>query len=209
LQARLWHRDEPEQTISYRGLILISHGFSGHARSLERYASALARTGYLVTAVDHDDLKGLRDGQGHNDPLIARSRHIELTLQYLRDSGYINKGTPIGTLGYSMGAFSVMLASGFSVDFSAHKQACVKQSAADNMILCNPRMQKRINKLVGFTLAPAVVAQENPIQAIAILSPSYLDLIDFTNHITIPPILLVASEHDEYIHYPISVVNWP
>ncbi|EOD80868.1 putative lipoprotein signal peptide [Grimontia indica] len=195
LTAKLWRLPESEETP--KGVILVSHGFSANADSLQRYAANLAQAGYVVAAVSHQDLKGLRSGQLSNDPMVARQRHLKLLLEnlYLNDANL--KQLPVGILGYSLGGYAALTSTHFRALLDKQENYCASLSPGDNVLICNPRFSQRISALSAepeLTPTPSI-----PAKAIALFAPAYTELIDLDKSADAPAIFLANGIKDEFI----------
>ncbi len=195
LTAKLWRLPESQGTP--KGVILVSHGFSANADSMQRYAANLAQSGYVVAAVSHQDLKGLRSGQLSNDPMVARQRHLKLLLETL----YINDASieplPVGILGYSLGGYAALTSSHFRALLDRQENYCASLSPGDNVLICNPRFTQRMSALSaqpGLTPLPSI-----PAKAIALFAPAYTELIDLDESADAPAIFLANGIKDEFI----------
>jgi len=199
-----------------KGVILLSHGFSSRSRALQRYAASLARDGFIVAGLNHDDIKGLKSELIDNDPFVARSRHLSLLLNAIKDSELVAAypDIPVGFVGFSIGSFGVLSAMGVTVDFAAQENHCSSQLNSEtdrqkNVLLCNPRVSQRINRLVEQATTVTRVESSNPSLGAVVLAPAYLGLLSFDNTTDLGPnerILMISGENDAYIE-PSSVSN--
>ncbi|WP_241819207.1 alpha/beta hydrolase family protein [Enterovibrio norvegicus] len=199
LEAKVWQLP-PENETQPKGVILVSHGFSATAGTMRVYAAQLARAGYVVAAVTHDDLKGLRSGLVENDPMIARQRHLQLLLEqlYANDAQNTLRALPVGMLGYSLGGYTALTSTAFPAQLDKQAAFCETQPRGENILLCNPRFGQRIQAILSqesTASTPSLI----PAFAIAVFAPAYTQLIDMTDQENAPPIFLANGQLDEYI----------
>ncbi|MEZ8142107.1 alpha/beta hydrolase family protein [Enterovibrio sp. FF113] len=199
LEAKVWQLP-PENETQPKGVILVSHGFSATAGTMRVYAAQLARAGYVVAAVTHDDLKGLRSGLVENDPMIARQRHLQLLLEqlYANDAQNTLRALPVGMLGYSLGGYAALTSTAFPAQLDKQAAFCETQPRGENILLCNPRFGQRIQAILSqesTASTPSLI----PASAIAVFAPAYTQLIDMTDQENAPPIFLANGQLDEYI----------
>ena len=105
-----------------RPLILLSHGFGGTARQMTWLGTALARSGYLVVAVDHPGTNGV-DGITAEGTYAPWERVGDLTaaLHLVLEDPVIGSHVDrdrMGVAGFSMGGFTASLTVGARADFS-------------------------------------------------------------------------------------------
>jgi len=205
LEAQIWRL--PPNTLNNseapKGVILMSHGFSATAGTMRLYAVKLARAGYVVAAVTHDDLIGLRSGLVENDPMVARQRHLKLLLAqlYARDEKNTLSTFPVGLLGYSLGGYTALTSSVFLPMLNKQPAFCETQPHGKNILLCNPRFGQRIQAILS---TESNVAEESltpiiPASAIALFAPAYTQLIDMVDKKNAPPVFIANGQLDEYV----------
>ncbi len=101
-------------------LILVSHGYLGSRLLLTYLTENLASKGYVVVAIDHAE-STFGDAGGFTSTLLNRSKDILFVLNQIADlskptsdsflKGLVDAGNT-GLIGYSMGGFGVLNASG-------------------------------------------------------------------------------------------------
>lgn len=179
---------------SLKGLVVISHGFSGNFLGHRDTAQYLAGQGYLVATPTHPDLPGLQSGNPELDPLVARPRHVQLTInELLYKSGFKNslQGKPIGLVGFSLGAYTALVALGANPDVSRLDAYC-KDKAMD-MLLCSAQAKQRFS-----SIATHLISQPSAeIRGAVLLAPAYGPLFSDTSLENIEaPIRLFCAEQD-------------
>ncbi|MEZ9526686.1 alpha/beta hydrolase family protein [Enterovibrio norvegicus] len=202
LTAQAWQLPS-ENAEPPKGVILMSHGFSATAGTLRVYAAQLARAGYVVAAVTHDDLKGLRSGLVENDPMVARQRHLQLLLEQLYASDEQNtlRTLPVGILGYSLGGYAALTSTAFPPVLDKQPAFCETQPRGENILLCNPRFGQRIQAILSQDPNAAARSQTPaiPASAIALFAPAYTQLVDMADQENTPAVFLANGQFDEYV----------
>lgn len=198
LTGRVWSLPNADKN-KPKGIILISHGFSSRSEAMVLYASELARAGFLVAGVTHDDISLLKNGDVVNDPMIARQRHLNLLLSeiYKTAENPDIKTIPVGFLGYSLGGFSVLNASGAKADFSRQDKYCQSDFGKKNIIMCNSKFTERMRVIQDNQNIEQKQLQKD-VKAIAVLAPAYTSLIENTSSDI--PALMIYGELDEYVN---------
>jgi len=115
-------------------LILISHGTGGSLASHYDTALALAKAGFVVAAVTHTgDNYADQSYAGNRKDLIDRPRQIEVVLNYMLSSWPQHlqiDAERIGMFGFSLGAFTTLVAIGGKPDLSRSAALCVSHPDA-------------------------------------------------------------------------------
>lgn len=201
LLGRVWRSPEWRAARPFKGVVLVSHGFSGDAGSLRRYAAHLAHNGYVVAALTHPDIPGLRIGGAVNDPLVARPRHLRLLREHLRSATDVSgvESMPVGLLGYSLGAYAVLAGAGFPTALERQAEWCASGEINKDPLLCSPRFEERIEAILDRDLAPRDADVAADVHAVAILAPGYLALMDLDAHRAPPPVFVASGELDEFV----------
>lgn len=131
-----------------RGLILISHGFSGNFLSHNDTAHFLAQNGYVVVTPTHPDLVGLKSGEPALDPLVFRPGVIRTLINRVKDHPFFKtslREAGIGMVGFSLGAYTVLNAIGASPDLSGLAEYCSLEK--DDELLCSAHARRRISAI--------------------------------------------------------------
>jgi predicted dienelactone hydrolase len=105
-------------------LVIVSHGFTNWAAYTAQLAEILASRGYVVAAIDHDDIPGKNMGLAFADTSSGRSRDQRAVALQLRawanDSSFPLSGVydpdKLALVGYSMGGFGVLESAGAGFD---------------------------------------------------------------------------------------------
>lgn len=187
LKTTLWQAKNAKP----KGIILISHGFSSRGSAMAHYAVPLAKAGYLVGAVTHENIANLESGIPHNDPMLIRQQQLAKLRATLKKG---NPSLPVGMLGYSMGGFSVLSATGYQPQFDAQPAYCQTDAGKSDDIICNPRFTARLHAITQNNLNSETTIDAD---AIVLFAPAYLALVQKAT--TNTPTLLVYSEQDEFI----------
>lgn len=198
--ALLIAKDSEPQT-PMKGLIIISHGFSGNFLGHNDTAQTLAKFGYVVATPTHPDLAGLRTGKPELDPLISRPQHIqsiidEVSTHPLFESNKLENR--VGIIGFSIGAYTALVTAGASPNFSNLASYCATNKKDE--LLCSIASMRRFE-----SIEPHLAAQQDSkIKAAVLLAPAYGPLFSeksFTK-VTIP-IKMYSAEKDRALdnHY--------
>lgn len=180
-----------------KGLILISHGFSGNFLGHKDTAQYLAKNGYIVATFTHADLPGLTSGIPELDPLIFRPRQIALIIDGvsrhpLFKSRLRNKS--VGFVGFSLGAYTGLIAAGAKPDLSSLEEYCA--TGPRDFLLCSEAARQRFTSIRS--LLASVPATD--ISAAVLLAPAYGPLFSDKSFATVSiPMRLISAEKDEEI----------
>ena len=191
------------RTLSFKGLIVISHGLAGSELIHESLAEALARRGYLVAALRHpgDNWQdhSLID-RGATAYLDERPRQVSRVIDALladpQWSGRIAHdahGPRVGALGHSAGGYTVLALAGGRYDVARLRAHC-DANRADDPIFC----RRTAGPIVATPVDPSPVADPR-VRAVVALSPlgAAFDP-DSLERITVPTALYVA-EKDRFL----------
>ncbi len=110
-------------------LVIVSHGFTNWAAYTSQLAETLASRGYVVAAIDHDDIpikNGTNAGMAFVDTASGRARDQRAVANQLRTWAGDAKSPLAGTydpdnlavIGYSMGGFGALESAGAGYDLS-------------------------------------------------------------------------------------------
>lgn len=138
---------------------------------------------------------GLRSGRVEFDPLVARPRHIKLIIDELLNESSFRTILPqkrIGIIGFSLGAYTALNASGAQPDFSGLAAYCEIES--QDFLLCGVQARQRLSTISSnFTSR-----MDSRIGGVVLLAPAYGPLFtenSFTNVTT--PVRIYSAEKDE------------
>ncbi len=95
---------------AHHPLIVVSHGALGNRMGLADFASVLAKAGFVVAAISHDEI-----GPGGVLETVDRTHQLRSLVDYALDSwpGRASLDpSEIGALGFSLGGFTVLVAIG-------------------------------------------------------------------------------------------------
>ncbi|MGF7192226.1 putative dienelactone hydrolase [Robbsia andropogonis] len=190
-------------------LIVLSHGSGGTSMTHWRTARYLARRGYLVLAIVHqDDNAAVSSGSSTLAVWRARPKEWSAALDKLLASRYapfIDRQR-IAAVGFSAGAYTALAVGGARPSSLALDDYCLAHSQSD--VLCIRygalrRVGVRIERRFGVqdesldaskdTRVRAVVAMAPP--GAALFTPQGLRGLDV-------PTLLMQGDHDEVLEYP-------
>jgi len=154
-------------------LIIISHGTGGSNISHYDLALRLARAGYVVAALTHPgDNYGDQSATGSSRNLIDRPRQLHALLDYMLTAwpGHDRlDSTRIGVFGFSLGAFTALVAIGGNPDVRQVPRLCHERPDAPE---CAFIAQHHGNPLDS-TAAPAASWQRDPrIKAAVVAAPA-------------------------------------
>lgn len=110
-------------------LVIVSHGYVGSRFLMTYLTENLASKGYIVVAIDHTE-STFRDAAGFQSTLLNRSKDVLFVLNQIADLGKANSKSFLSgfvdsdntaLVGYSMGGYGVLNASGAGYAESATK----------------------------------------------------------------------------------------
>ena len=183
-----------EMPNSSKGLILISHGFSGNAFGHNDTAQHLASQGYVVASPTHPDLQGLKSGKPKLDPLVARPRQVKLVIDELLIHPFFEKSLRphrIGLVGFSLGTYTALAAVGAKPDLSGLASYCANNGK--DGLLCSPQASRRLSAIAPH-LAPL---QDERISAAVLLAPAYGPFFNANSLSAVEiPVKLFTAEKD-------------
>ncbi len=179
-----------------RGVILISHGFSGSFLGHNDTAQALASNGYLVTTPTHPDIPGLKTGKPQMDPLVLRPRQLQVVLDYvMRKTEFATSNAAIGIVGYSLGTYTTLAALGAKVDLTGLEGYC--DANGEDELLCSADAKERFARLTPHLPTPNNESA-NKIKAAILLAPAYGPLFTRRSMAAVTaPLLMYRAENDE------------
>lgn len=189
---------DSEPLASIKGLILISHGFSGNSLGHNDTAQYLARHGYVVATPTHPDLKGLKSGKAEFDPLVARPRHTQLIIDELLNHPSLKTNlhqNRIGIIGFSLGTYTALTVIGAKPDLSGLATYCAVN--AQDTLLCSPQANQRFS-----AIAPNLTSQrDNRIGGAVLLAPAYGPLFSKNALANVKiPVQLFSAEKDQELN---------
>lgn len=123
-------RDAPELPEICTGLVIVSHGYPGNRYLLAHLCEHLASHGYRVAAADHPDSTYADQGDFWKT-LAWRPRDIAALANTL--SRRLPEDTPLTLVGYSMGGYGVLCASGAQPDPTALSGLGVPHTALEGL----------------------------------------------------------------------------
>ena len=178
-----------------KGVVLIAHGFSGHAYGHYDTAYALAQSGFVVVSPTYPDQSGLQAQRPERDPLVARPQQTQRVLNTVLSMPPFKTLLPdpqIGLLGFSLGAYTALVTMGATPTLNHLGGYC--QRKPNDALLCAAHATQR---LAALTLASAV--QQGPrIQAAVLLAPAYGPLFsDQTLRSITAPMLIYSAADDQ------------
>ena len=179
-----------------KGLVLISHGFSGTFLAHQDTAQYLAKNGYVVATFTHPDLPGLKTGIPQLDPMVSRPRQIAMIVDGISShplfkNSLLNKR--IGFVGFSLGAYTGLVSAGAKPDLLSLENYCA--TGPRDFLLCSVAARQRFNSIRP-QLASLPVTQ---ISAAVLLAPAYGPFFSeksFAN-VSIPVRIISAGKDEE------------
>ncbi len=179
-------------------LVVVSHGYGGWSTHFSRVLELIASHGYVVAAIDHEDLP-------HDDVpaflasfgnvLVERSADqraaIAGLLTFAREGkgvfAAVNPEAPIGLIGYSMGGYGATATAGAVYDPAAHPLATIPQAGRDALARPDPATAAKVGALV-------LIAQWGA------QPDSRMWTTSAVNAITAPT-LLIDGDQDDVVNY--------
>lgn len=147
-------------------VVLLSHGNGGSMFSHHDTATALARQGFVVAAVEHPgDNTRDKSGLGTDRVLAGRGLQVSALLDFLlRDAGLAPAVDParIGVAGFSAGGYTALVLAGARPKFELLKTYCAKAAGSP---LCEGGGQ------VVVSSPPLVARADTRIRAAFVMSP--------------------------------------
>ena len=179
-----------------KGLILISHGFSGNFLGHQDTAQYLAKNGYVVATFTHPDLPGLKTRIPELDPLISRPRQVALIVEEVLNhplfkASLLNKR--IGFVGFSLGAYTGLISAGAKPDLSSLEEYCA--TGPRDFLLCSVAARHRFTSIRP-QLASLPATQ---ISGAVLLAPAYGPLFSKKSFakVSIPMRMISAGKDEE------------
>ena len=187
-----------ELHVSSRGLIIISHGFSGNSLGHNDTAQFLASLGYVVATPTHPDLQGLKSGKPGFDPLVARPRHIQLIIDELLNHPPFKTNlhqNRIGIIGFSLGTYTALTVAGAKPGLSGLATYCTTN--IKDALLCSTQASQRFT-----AIAPNLISQrDNRIGGAVLLAPAYGPLFSKNSLANVKiPVRLFSAEKDQELN---------
>jgi predicted dienelactone hydrolase len=112
-------------------VILLSHGFGGSARIMSWFGTEMARSGYVVIAVDHPGNNGRSRITTEGASLWwERPKDLQLALAEAAKDPVIGPHMDmgrVGVAGFSMGGFTALVAAGARIDLARFDRFCKEQ----------------------------------------------------------------------------------
>ena len=182
---------------SIKGLIVISHGFSGNFLGHHDTAVYLAQQGYMVAAPTHPDVNGVKSMKPHLDPLVVRPHLITRVLdQVTADPSLQTKfeREDVGIIGFSLGTYTSLRLLGAEVDFGGLEEYCSENPG--DAILCSSGAKQRFRPLTPLFTNE----RDERIGAAVLMGPAYGPLfIRQTLSKIDKPIRIYTAEKDEEV----------
>ena len=148
-------------------LIIISHGNGGSHLLYRTISTYLAKNGHIVAMLEHyGNNRNNNELENTTENLIARPRHVSLTIDFLLSDNWFSKNIAqdkIGVIGHSMGGYTALALAGGV-----------------------PRTRE------GLVVE---VSSDSRIKAIVLLAPGTGWFMNSLDKVTIP-ILMFTAEHD-------------
>jgi len=204
-------RDAQPQPGSYP-LVLISHGSGGSMFSHHDTASALARQGFVVAAIEHPG-DNFRDLSGQGSDRVYAGRSVQLSalldqLQALPQLAELIDLDRIGVLGFSAGGYTALVMAGAMPEFDRLAGFCSSQPGS---VLCagsgqirrstppiQPLLDSRIS--AAFVIAPIGSALFSPEALRQVPVPVYL-------YHSAADSQLPQAEHGQYVRKHLSTLK--
>ncbi len=173
-------------------LVILSHGSRGHRYNQYYLAEFLARSGYIVVAIEHEGDTAFDDlfTESHKNH-IERIHDVVFVYQQLTEhsaiSNYIDKAY-VAHIGHSFGGFtSFILAGGLSDLVSENKTV---QSTLQNQLKCivmlAPALSETLNNQQEKLSMPALLITAEQDELLGASPNQYLNHFNFIESITYP-----------------------
>lgn len=172
--------------------------WGGSMYNQQYLAEFMARNGYIVAAVDHNDKSYTFQ------TLVDRPHHISTALDYiLNDSqikNHINQNK-IGMVGHSLGGYTAFAIAGGIPDFANHPSLCLP--ALNNDYLCSSKVAEFFKKMyIGFRGFENSFYDDR-VKAIAVLAPGLGKLFDKESLSKVNiPVFIMEADQDEVVDGP-------
>lgn len=188
-------------------LVLLSHGLGDSARQMTWLGAALARSGYVVVAVDHPGTNGV-DGVTPQGAYARWERAGDLTAALdavLADPAIAPHidAARIGVAGFALGGWTAALIAGARADFAHLDRFCAspqRDSACKPQRVFAPDVAKRANVLKTAAMRPLAAHarasfRDTRVDAAFLIAPALGQAIDPASlaAITIPVFVLAGS----------------
>jgi predicted dienelactone hydrolase len=185
-------------------LVVFSHGYGGWATYTADLAETLASRGYVVAAIDHDDLPAA-DAAGFAVSFLAtavnRAQDQQAVIAALRqlsaDPGFPLAGAydpeNLGLIGYSMGGFGALATAGAGYD----PESPMYHRIPGDLLSAN---REGVREAVAGLRALVLISPWGAQQGVRSWSPNALDRIR-------TPTLLMVGDQDDVVGYD-DGVRW-
>lgn len=164
-------------------LLIFSHGFQGSMYNQVYLAEFMARNGYIVAAIEHNDKTYTFQSLVDRPESVRKT--IDLILNDSKINTYINS-QKIGMLGHSLGGYTSFVIAGGEPDFSNHSSLNWLPNSFKKFYI---KLRNLNNNFY-----------DNRIKAIVALAPGYGTLFnkESLSKISIP-VLIIEAEKDEVV----------
>lgn len=172
-------------------VLLLSHGNGGSARMMGWFGTALARSGFMVVAVDHPGNNGM-DEMTEAGSVLMWNRADDLAVAWAAVqadpelSAHLDAGR-LGLVGYSAGGFTALVAAGARPDMPRLAAFC-KASPEDGVCMLqaeNPRMtfERRMAAAATPELSPWVAKSAEDrripnVRAVFLMAPAIVQAFE-------------------------------
>lgn len=178
--------------------LIFSHGMGGSMYNQHYLAEFMARHGYIVAAVDHNDKSYTFQ------TLVNRPHQISTALDYILNDfqlkDHINQNK-IGMVGHSLGGYTAFAIAGGMPDFSNHPYLCLP--LLNNNDLCTSKIAVFFKKIYIDFRGFESNFYDDRVKAISVLAPGLGKLFnkDSLSKVTIP-VFITEADQDEVIDGP-------
>lgn len=197
---------DAEPLEDFKGLIIISHGFSGNFLSHNDTAQHLAQLGYIVATPTHLDFTGLKSRKKEYDPLVARPRQIQLSInEVIKNKNFKshNFEGDIGIIGFSLGSYTALAAAGAKPSLKGLSSYCSENTT--DILLCSENAHRRFKEIESQLIKPA----KSPISAAVLLGPAYGPIFSEQSLKEIKiPVRLFAAEKDQELNNELNAIHF-
>ncbi|MCP3104696.1 dienelactone hydrolase family protein [Myxococcus sp. K15C18031901] len=186
-------------------LVLVSHGHGGTRWGHSDLATALARRGFVVAALDHaGNTYGDNERAGSDEVWLGRALQVRALLDsVLGDAVMGPRVDParVGAMGFSMGGYTVLLLAGAVPDLDRFEPACALEVNRQSELCTDLSEVRRTNR-------PELRATAEPrVRAVFSMAPVGIPFDARGLRDVTVPVRLYAAEEDVVLPISSNAVN--
>jgi predicted dienelactone hydrolase len=176
-------------------LLIISHGMGGNMYNQYYLAEFLAKKGYIIAAINHDD-------RAYSlMTLIDRPNQLSRVLDLILNDASIKEHIDhdkIGIIGHSIGGYTALAVSGATPDISKHPSRCIP--LLGNAYWGVDMITRLVSKLYLDLQGIKTNFHDPRVKAIALLAPGLGHLFDKNSLTKVEiPVFIMEAEQDEAV----------